>query len=269
MTEGTTILREGVRLNLDVGGAGRPVVFQHGLGGDRRQTADVFPGDDGFGRMTLECRGHGLSEAGDPSRFSIATFAEDLAAVIEARRLAPVAIGGISMGAAIALRLAVRRPDLVGALMLVRPAWITAAAPENMRPNAEVGALLARMSPGEAHEAFLSGETARRLADDSPDNLASLEGFFARPDSAVTAALLQRISAGGPGVAEDEVRGIDVPALIVGCGRDVVHPWDHARMLAGLIRGAQLVEVTSKSDNRDRYRQEVRHAIGDFLRRAA
>ena len=268
MTDGATILRDGLRLHLDSGGSGAPVVFQHGLGGDRRQAADVFPDEAGM-RLTLECRGHGLSEAGDPSRFSIATFADDLAATIEARSPAPLVIGGISMGAAIGVRLAVRRPDLVRALVLVRPAWVTAAAPDTMGPNVEVGAFLERLPPAEAHAAFLQSETARRLAIESPDNLASLEGFFGRPDPAVTTALLQRISADGPGVTDGEVRGITVPTLVVGCCRDSVHPWAYAQALAKLIPAAQLIEVTPKSDTRTRYRDEVRKAIGDFLRRTA
>lgn len=268
MTEGATILRDGLRLHLDSGGSGAPVVFQHGLGGDRRQTADVFPDDAGT-RLTLECRGHGLSEAGDPSQFSIATFADDLAATIEALGVGPVVMGGISMGAAIAVRLAIRRPDLVRALMVVRPAWVTAAAPDSMQPNAEVGELLARLPPAEAHATFLGSATGRRLSVESPDNLASLAGFFGRSDPVLTAALLKRISADGPGVTNDEVRGVVVPTLVVGCGRDAVHPWAYACSVAALIREAQLVEVTPKSDDRARYRQGVREAIGGFLRRTA
>jgi pimeloyl-ACP methyl ester carboxylesterase len=49
----------------------------------------------GWGCIALECRGHGESEAGPPEHFSISTFAADVESLIEARALAPVAIGGI------------------------------------------------------------------------------------------------------------------------------------------------------------------------------
>ena len=65
------------RLNLVESGDGAPFVFQHGLCGDAAQAGEVFPTDMPLRRMTLECRGHGLSEPGDASLFSIATFADD------------------------------------------------------------------------------------------------------------------------------------------------------------------------------------------------
>ena len=72
--------------------------------------------------------------------------------------------GGISMGAAIALRLAVKRPDLVGALVLSRPAWLFAPAPDNMRPIALVAELLRKHAVPIAREMFERSETAMRLA---------------------------------------------------------------------------------------------------------
>ncbi len=64
----------------DAGGKGLPVIFQHGLCGDARQTIEAFPRDPRFRRITIESRGHGGSEAGDPRLFSVRTFASDVAA---------------------------------------------------------------------------------------------------------------------------------------------------------------------------------------------
>ena len=97
----------------DAGGKGLPVIFQHGLCGDARQTIEALPRDPRFRRITIESRVHGGSEAGDPRLFSVRTFAFDVAAFIDAHRLAPIVVGGISMGAAIALHLGVHRPATV------------------------------------------------------------------------------------------------------------------------------------------------------------
>lgn len=257
----------GPRLHVDDGGGtGLAVVFQHGLCGDARQTAEVFPANTGLRRITLECRGHGTSEPGDLSEVSIARFAEDVAEMIVARGPAPVVIGGISMGAAIAMRLAVVRPDLVRGLVIARPAWGIGVAPENMRANAEVGALLARMTPGEAHAQFMAGATAKRLAGEAPDNLVSLEGFFGREPQDVTAALLQRISADGSGVTAEQLGAITVPALVIGTRLDAVHPISMAQEIARFIPGASLVEITAKAQDRSRYVDDFQNTLDRFLK---
>jgi pimeloyl-ACP methyl ester carboxylesterase len=210
-------------------------------------------------------RGHGDSVAGDPRRFSIAIFTDDLARAIESLGKGPLVVGGISMGAAIALRLAVIRPDLVRGLVLARPAWIVAAAPSNMAPNAEVGALLAAHDPAAAQAIFAESETAGRLAATAPDNLASLQSFFTRRPTEVTSALLTAISADGPGVDETDLARLHLPVLVIGHARDAVHPLGHAEALAKLIPGARLATITPKATDKAAYLSDFQRALGAFL----
>lgn len=266
MTADAFVTADGVRLCLDdSGGAGAPVLFQHGLCGDAGQTREAFPATPSLRRLTLEMRGHGRSEPGALSRLSIATFTDDLILAIERLGAGPVAVGGISMGAAIALRLAVIRPDLVRALVLVRPAWVLERAPRNMRPNAEVGELIAAHGGEAGREMFEAGGTARRLAEEAPDNLASLRGFFRREPLPVTSALLRSISVDGPGVAPEAVARLRVPALVLGCKQDVIHPLAHAESLAGLVPGARLAEITPKGSDRARSIADLHQALSRFL----
>ena len=249
----------------DAGGDGMPVIFQHGLCGDARQTAEAFPQDPRFRRITIESRGHGASEAGDPAQFSVHTFAEDVEAFIEAHRLAPVVIGGISMGAASTLHLAAHRPETVRGLILARPAWITASAPANQSPNLEVARLLRDLPQEDAREAFEVSETARHLADVAPDNLASLRGFFSRKLQAITAALLQAIAADGPGVSEKDLRKLETPTLIIGHDIDYIHPLSYAATLSQLIPHSELVAITPKAVSKPAYLKDFHTAITNFL----
>lgn len=260
------LLRAGVRLCVARVGQGQTFIFQHGLCGDAHQPADVFPLGIGWQCQTLECAGHGLSGPAAPGTVSIAGFAADVAAMIEAEKLGPIVLGGISMGAAIALHLAVRRPGLVRGLVLARPAWVDQAAPANMRPNAEAGALLAGHAPDEARRLFEVSATARQLAQEAPDNLASLLGFFSRQPHDVTADLLQRISADGPGVREAEIRALALPVLVIGHARDHVHPLEYAQRLAGMVTGARLAIITPKAESPAQYRSDFRGALGTFLK---
>lgn len=250
----------------DTGGSGIPVVFQHGLCGNAAQPREVFPADPSLRRVTVECRGHGASEAGDLAAFSIATFADDVAAVIENLGLGRVVIGGISMGAAIAMHLAVKRPNLVRGLIIARPAWACSAAPENNKPNAEVGELLNRLPPKQALAQFQQSATAKMLSAEGPDNLATLLSFFRREPVSVTSALLCAIAADGPGVTESEMKSLRIPTLVIGHGIDVIHPWHHAEELAGLVPGAELVRITPKAENRERYVADMRAALASFLK---
>lgn len=241
----------------------RTLIFHHGLTGDASQPAEVFPSGIGWECITPEARGHGNSPAGPFEELSIATFTEDLAGFIPA----PAAVGGISMGAAIALRLAVLRPDLVRALVLARPAWLDEDNPPNLAANALAGDLLRRYPPAEALSRFNAHPLARQVAEESPDNLASLQSCFTREPIAATAELLCRISAGGPGVTRAQIQGVSVPTLVIGTARDFVHPLPMARDLAALIPQGRFVEISAKTDSPERYREEFRAALADFLTR--
>jgi pimeloyl-ACP methyl ester carboxylesterase len=247
------------------GVGGKAVVFQHGLCGSAGQTAEAFPNDPRFQMLTLECRGHGASEPGPLNAFSIKSFANDVADVVEEQNLGPLIIGGISMGAAISLHLAVRKPHLVKALVLARPAWLIDNKPENMKPNAEIGDLLATHSPQDAKALFLQSETAHQLEKSAPDNLASLTSFFAREPLEVTAALLTSISHDGPGVTEQQVRALKIPTLIIATGQDAIHPLSHADALHEMISHSRMVEITPKGVDKARYVKEFQSTLLEFF----
>lgn len=262
----STFSRDDVALRLFDSGTGFPVVFQHGLGGDNGQIIENFPDGPEYRRLTLECRAQGRSTPGSVRPFSIAMFADDVLAACDAQGIDRFLIGGISMGAAIALHIAVRHPDRVAGLVLARPAWLFDAAPDNMRPYGDVAALMREHPRDAARAAFAQSETAEMLRRDAPDNLASLLKFFDRPDLAVTADLLGEIAADGPGVTEVEVAALKVPTLVIGHGVDNAHPLAYAKRLAATIPCAHLVEIAPKATDKPRHIAEFRSALDAFLR---
>lgn len=262
----STFRRDDAELSVFDSGAGLPVVFQHGLGGDNGQVVENFPDGPAYRRLTVECRAQGQSQPGSVRPFSIAMFAADILAVCDARGIDRFVMGGISMGAAIALHIAHRHRDRVAGLVLARPAWLFDAAPENMRPYALVAEYLRRLPPEEARAAFAASALARDLATHAPDNLASLLKFFDRPEPAVTADLLGGIALDGPGVTEAEARALDLPTLVIGHGVDSVHPLAYARRLAGTIPRARMAEIAPKATDKPRHVQQFRSELDSFLR---
>ena len=256
---------DGLRLAVGINGDGPPFLFLHGLCGDARQPIEVFPEDAGWQCHALESRGHGGSDIGDLDQLSIRRFTDDAAAYLAALGKGPAVIGGISMGAAIALRLTVERPQLARGLVLGRPAWVDEPAPDNLEPHRRIARDLAAHGPEAARRMFEASAMAETIAQAAPDNMNSYAGFFARRPVDQTQALLAAIAHDGPGVGLDDMARIDVPALVIGTGRDLAHPLDMARTLATRIPKAELVEITPKSDNREAYVEEFRGAVGRFL----
>lgn len=267
MTTSATMTRDDASLAIHDVGQGQPVVFQHGLGGDEAQVAQTFPDAAGLRRLTVECRGHGASSLGSREPFSIGMFADDVLAAADERKLDRLVVGGISMGSAIALRLAHLHPDRVAGLILVRPAWTFTAAPENMAPIRLIADLLRSYPLDDARAEFSASQIAREMAADAPDNLASLLGYFDRPDARGFASVLAGVATDGPGVSQDAASAITVPTLVVGNRRDFIHPLEKAEALAAAIPGSTFVVVTPKADDKAKHFIETRTAITQFLSR--
>ncbi len=244
---------------------GSPVLFQHGLGGDAAQVEENFPDGPAYRRLTVECRAQGQSEPGSVRPFTIAMFAADVMAACDRCGIERFIAGGISTGAAIALHLAVRHPGRVTGLVLARPAWLFEPAPTNMRPFVEIAQLLRTEAPLVARDRFADSPTARMLAREAPDNLASLLKFFDRPDPRLTADLVDDIARDGPGVTAADVASIAVPTLVLGHGQDHVHPLAHTQELARTIPGAQLATITPKTADKPRHVTEFRAMVDAFL----
>ena len=257
--------RDGATLQGYVSGAGRPLLYQHGLGGAEPQVSENVPDHPGVRRLTLECRGHGASEPGARRPFSVALVAEDALAFCDAQGAREIIAGGTSMGAAVALHLAVRHPARVRGLILARPAWLFAPAPDNMRPYAEAADAMRAAPPAEAKARFAASPTGRHLAREAPDNYASLIGFFDAPDPGILADVLADIARDGPGVSRAEAAALAVPTLVIGHGEDVVHPLASAEELAATIPGATLARIPSKQSERPAHVAAFRAAVAAFL----
>lgn len=115
----TVTLANGVRLEIAEKGPreGIPVVLLHGITDSRRSFEPIWehlPAD--WHAIAVSQRGHGASDR-QPTSYSTADFAGDIALLAEALDLLPMVVVGHSMGSSIALQLAADRPDLVRALV--------------------------------------------------------------------------------------------------------------------------------------------------------
>jgi pimeloyl-ACP methyl ester carboxylesterase len=114
----------GVRLRWFEGGSGPGVTLVHGYGGAASNWTLVAPLlAERFRVVVPDLPGHGGSSALPGPPLQIDPYADRLAEVLDE----PTVVVGHSLGAVVALRLAVRRPDLVRGLVLAGAAGIASS----------------------------------------------------------------------------------------------------------------------------------------------
>lgn len=118
------------RLRYFVGGpeSGPAMVLVHGLGGCAGNWVDVAPPLARTHRVLVpELPGHGLSTP-LPAVPNLAVFADRIRLVAEREHALPAAVVGHSLGAVVAIRLALQCPDDVKALVLAGAAGISSTS---------------------------------------------------------------------------------------------------------------------------------------------
>jgi pimeloyl-ACP methyl ester carboxylesterase len=105
------------------GAGAEPALCVHGLAGSSRNWTDLMD----LLRPRLDCAAVDLPGFGDSAprpdgRYTIAALAQTTATLIERQGRGPVHLIGNSLGGAVCVKLAARRPELIRSLTLVSPA---------------------------------------------------------------------------------------------------------------------------------------------------
>lgn len=248
-------------------GEGVPFVFQHGLGGDVNQPFKLFCPPPGFRLLAFDCRAHGETRPlGDETRIGLASFADDLRVFLDHLKIEKAVVGGISMGAAVALNFTLRYPHRVLGLVLSRPAWLEAPRPENIHLCKLIAGLIRQHGVAGGKERFLQSPEYAELLRESPDVAGSLARQFDHPRAEETVIKIQRIPHDSPIRSLDEVKAIRVSTLVLANRQDPIHPFEFGEILANAIPGATLRELTAKSVSPERHTADVQRHIEAFLK---
>lgn len=223
-------------------GAGpRVVVLTHGLLMDGRMFAQLAPAlaARGYRVIAVDMLGHGDSApVRDMTAHSMTLYGRDVIALLDHLGVTSAVVGGTSLGANVALEVAVAAPDRVRALVLEMP----------VLENGLVGAgaffvplaLSIRINRrGMRLVAALTRLIPRTFF------LADLLIDFVRREPETSLAILDGITFGRVAPPAVERRRLRQPALVIGHARDPIHPFSDADMLAHELPGARLLEATS------------------------
>jgi pimeloyl-ACP methyl ester carboxylesterase len=234
------IEHRGARMRLFAGGDGPPLLLIHGFGGAAWNFSELAPLLPGRRLLIPDLPGHAASTP-LPAAPTMAAYADAVAACLDG----PVDVFGHSMGGAVALRLAERRPDLVRRIVLAAAAGITSSTRLSEITITLVGLVQPAKIAGRRVDRIARSRRLRRLVFggfevSNPDLLTerSVHGLLRGPTMHTDA-----LGAGKALSADDPRRDLDrvrCPVLVLWGGRDRQVPledgFEYARRLRAPVR---------------------------------
>lgn len=239
-------------------GTGPATVLLHGGGPDHRSLLPLAEQFSGASMVVLpDLRGFGRSICTEPACFTWARYTEDVVALIDHLGLHKVSLVGTGVGSTIALRVAAAHPDRVSAMALISVEDIE----DDEAKAAEVAffeAFAARVVAGGPQAAW-----APVLPALAPLIGALVREAIPRCDPASLAAFCA-IGYDRAFRSVDELRSIDVPALVVP-GADARHPSHLAAEVARALPNARLAAASMSAELRTA--EDLAEAVGPEIRR--
>jgi pimeloyl-ACP methyl ester carboxylesterase len=232
----------------EYGHGARVVVLTHGLLMDNRMYAHLGPtlAKSGHRVVTIDMLGHGASEQPhDMTAYSMPLFGRDVIALLDHLELRQAVVGGASLGANVALEVAVAAPERVRALVLEMPVL------ENALPAAAAAfvplALALRISQ---RTMAVVAAVMRRIP--RTHFLVDTMLDFMRRDPGASLAVLDGLIFGRVAPPIEERRALAQPTLVIGHPSDPIHPFSDADRIARELPHARLVTASSIAEWRVR-----------------
>ena len=219
-----------------VRGEGAPLLFVHGFPLDHTMWRHQLGSLHGCRRIAPDLRGVRASTA-PGGGYTMARYADDLAAVLDALVIERVTVCGQSLGGYIVFELLRRHPERVGALVLVatKP---DADTPEGQRARDQVVAQAEREGPAAVAEGMLPrllGRTTRATRPGVAEAVRRMAGGWSVPGMVGA----QRAMRARPDSTET-LRRLLLPALVIGGGEDEIAAPPVVRAMGALILNAQV-----------------------------
>jgi 3-oxoadipate enol-lactonase len=239
----SSIRSNGCDLYYEEAGQGVPILLIHPAGATASTWGSATQELARIGRViAYDRRGYARS-SGDPVR-SVAAHTADATALLEAMGAPPAVVVGTSAGAAIAIDLAVRRPDLVHVVIAHEFPWrFTRHRPSGAQvvALARIGSLVLRGRQGEAAEALLRAAYSYRDGGSAWDAFPEAWRQAARDNAPAT--LVDFRNSIGTYPSPRELATVEVPVVCSYGARSPTSMVRLARLLAAAIPTARTQRI--------------------------
>jgi 3-oxoadipate enol-lactonase len=237
-----------VAIDFEVRGSGPPLLMINGFRRSRVIWLEgvLEPLARHFTLILMDNRGTGLSDKPQDG-YSIETFADDCASVMQAAGFPRAHVFGVSMGGMIAQRVATRHPDRVHGLAL----GCTNCGRGSIAPDKRIGDLL-RLVPTatmDAREVARRQEEAYYMPGFRQRERAVIEGLFDTVNLHPTPlhAVQGHLKAIDSFDACGDLEKIGAPTLVITGEGDPLIPAANSRLIASRIPGAKLILLPDAS----------------------
>ena len=245
----TSFTHRGRRISYrDHGSGSRTVVLTHGLLMDSRMYTRLAPRLVAAGNrvITVDMLGHGESaQPAEMTAYSMPQFGRDVVALLDHLGLAQTVVGGTSLGANVALEVAVAAPARVRALVLEMPVL------ENALPAAAAAFVPLALALRISQPTMRGVAKLARLLPRS-HYLVDIMLDFVRRDPGASLAVLDGLIFGRVAPPIEERRALSHPTLVIGHPSDPIHPFSDADRIARELAHARLVTASSIAEWRQR-----------------
>lgn len=224
------------------GAAERPIVLVHGLLLPRRHHYPLANAlaERGNRVILIDLLGHGESERPGHSRYyRMELFARQIVALLDHLDIPEAVIGGTSLGANVTLEVAELAPDRTRAMFMEMPVLERAA------PAAAVIFLPLTIAFAEAARPLGAFAKLMRLVPRGLGLYPDIGLDLLSADPVPSAAVLHGLLTGRLAPHPDERSKLDMPTLVVGHDRDILHPFSDVEALARELPNCELVRANS------------------------
>lgn len=253
------------RIAVEYAGTGEPVLFMHGIGGNRRNWHSQIPVfAEHFKAIAWDARGYGDSDDYEGA-LDFNSYADDAVRVLDHFGIDRINLCGLSMGGRIAMDFAARHAGRLKTLVLCD----THKGFSGLSPEARAAFVASRKEP------LMNGKEPKDIAGPVAKTLigpnASQEAYDALVDSMTRLhkeSYIKSIEASVNSDVRTDLGNIKVPTLVVVGSADRLTTIDMAKSIAGDIAGSEL-SVIDGAGHLVNIEEPMRFntIVVDFLRR--